>query len=72
MGQVGGTELAVSLATLLVYGVVVCVPVAVVFRRVGWSPWLCILAIVPVANVVLLWVFAFARWGTPPATGRIV
>jgi hypothetical protein len=31
-------------------------------QRAGFSPWLSLLALVPVVNVIALWLFAFGRW----------
>ena len=33
-----------------------------IFHRVGWSPWLSVLFLVPVANLVMLFIFAVTRW----------
>lgn len=41
------------------------IPVAKIFQRAGWSPWLSLLTLVPGVSLVMLWIFAFARW---PAT----
>ena len=41
-------------------------PACRICRRVGFSPWLGVLIILPFANVVLLWFVALARW---PALG---
>ena len=30
--------------------------------KVGYSRWLSLLLLVPVVNLILIWVFAFARW----------
>ena len=38
----------------------------VVARKAGHSPWWAVLLIVPVANLVIIWLFAFADW---PAIG---
>ncbi len=35
-------------------------------RRAGFSGWWVLLSIVPVAGLVLLWMFAFARWPAQP------
>lgn len=40
---------------------VVVWPAARICRRVGFSQWLGVLAVVPIANV-LLWFVAFAEW----------
>jgi hypothetical protein len=42
-------------------------PVAKILRRAGFSRLWCILAVVPVANLIGLWVFAVAPW---PAYGE--
>jgi hypothetical protein len=36
--------------------------IARVLRRAGYSRWWALLVLVPVANVVALWLFAYARW----------
>ncbi|MBW8861902.1 MAG: hypothetical protein JF601_05960 [Acidobacteria bacterium] len=41
---------------------VVLWPVARLCARLGLSPWLGILAIVPIGNVLLLWFMAYAAW----------
>ena len=33
-----------------------------VLHKVGRSGWWCLLLFVPVVNIVMVWVFAFARW----------
>jgi hypothetical protein len=40
-------------------------PAARICKRIGFSPWLGLLAAVPFANVILLWVVAFAPWPAP-------
>jgi len=46
---------------------VLLVPVAKILKKAGFSPWWAILAIVPIANLVGLFVFAFIRWPSKPA-----
>jgi hypothetical protein len=43
-------------------------PTARICRRMGFSPWLAALVIVPVGNLVLLWFLAYAPW--PAEAGR--
>jgi len=38
-----------------------------VVQRAGFSPWWVLVALVPLVNLVVLWVFAFRRW---PALDR--
>jgi hypothetical protein len=42
--------------------IIVAVPVANILHRAGRSRWWTILAFVPLANLIGLWVFAFTRW----------
>ena len=37
-------------------------PMARICRRAGFSPWLGVIAIVPIANICLLWFLALASW----------
>jgi hypothetical protein len=60
-------EAAVVFVLVLVYLVIVLWPVARICRRTGHSPWLAILGIIPVANVILLWFIALSRWSAPQA-----
>jgi ATP/ADP translocase len=41
---------------------VLLVPLQQIVRRAGYSAWWCALIIVPLVNVIALWVFAFRRW----------
>jgi uncharacterized membrane protein YhaH (DUF805 family) len=46
---------------LIVFGVF-AYPAVRILRRAGLSGWWVLMLLVPVANVVGLWLFAFARW----------
>ena len=50
------------LFTLAIIAVLVLMPISSILRRVGYSPWLALLWIVPFVNIIMLWVFAFGRW----------
>jgi uncharacterized membrane protein YhaH (DUF805 family) len=50
-----------NILTFLVI-VLLLVPIQQIVRRAGYSFWWCVLIIVPVVNVIALWVFAFRRW----------
>jgi hypothetical protein len=47
---------------LIIVAAFFCVPVGRVLSRVGMNPWLSLLAMVPLVNVICLWVFAFVAW----------
>jgi hypothetical protein len=48
---------------------IVIVPFWFICKKAGFSPWLSLLNIVPLGNVVLLYVLAFADWKVAPASG---
>jgi hypothetical protein len=52
------------------YAIAISVPIARIFKRVGLSPWLSILAIVPFVNLFGLWLFAFTPWPSDSAEDR--
>lgn len=51
--------------------VIVLYPVARILGRMGFSPFLAILAVIPFLNLVALWIVAFIEWpkGGPSAPG---
>ena len=63
--SIGIPEVAVVVAIALMSLVVVW-PAARICRRLGFSPWLGILAVLPIANLLLLWFIALSEW--PRAT----
>ena len=68
---VGMPELVVIL--FIVASVVIVIwPMAMICRRMGFSPWLGILAGVPLANVVLLWFLALSQWPKADAGPRSI
>ena len=48
----------------LVFAAIAVVPFWRICQRVGYSPWLSLLIIVPLANLVFLYYLAFAQWPT--------
>jgi uncharacterized membrane protein YhaH (DUF805 family) len=42
--------------------VITGIPVARIMRRTGYSGWWSLLVLIPLVNLIGLWVFAFARW----------
>jgi len=47
---------------VLVYVVVIVVPCWRIVGKAGYAGAWSLLVLVPVVNVILLWVFAFAKW----------
>ena len=58
MGSFSIFHLVVLAAVVAIF----IVPCWLIFKRAGWSPWLSLVLFVPGAAIVLLWVFALARW----------
>jgi hypothetical protein len=50
------------LLVLIGYAFVVCYPISRVLKRLGIAGWWSLLAIVPLANLIALWVVAFQPW----------
>ena len=46
---------------------VVLPPYWMIFKKAGFSPWLSILALVPLVKWIVLWVVAFSEWRARPA-----
>ena len=47
---------------VLVGLVVWLVPAAKIVSKAGYSGWWCLLLLIPLVNIVVYWVFAFAQW----------
>lgn len=46
--------------------VVVIVPFWFICKKAGFSPWLSLLNVIPVGNLILIYVLAFADWKVMP------
>ena len=65
MGGLGMRELVILFELLIVFFLFAW-PYSRIFSRVGFSPWLCLLMIVPVVNVIAIWIFAYSNWPALP------
>ena len=45
---------------------VILVPLWFICKKAGFTPWLCLLIIVPFGGLILLYVLAFAEWKVVP------
>jgi hypothetical protein len=52
---------------VLVSIAVTIIPYWKIFAKAGFSPWLSLLVLVPLANIVVLYVVAFSEWNVRPA-----
>src|SRR5664279_4006484 len=60
--------LAIIPIIILVVIVIVMVPFWFILKKAGFTPWLCLLCLIPSIGVlVLLYVLAFAEWKVVPA-----
>ena len=47
---------------MLVYAALIIVPIWLIFRKAGYSPWLGLLMVVPLVNLGMLYFLAFSDW----------
>lgn len=51
---------------ILVCLAIIIVPFWFICKKAGFSPWLSLLNIVPMGNLILIYVLAFAQWKVVP------
>jgi len=51
---------------LLVWIALILPPFWKIFAKAGFSPWLSLLVLIPLANLVVLYIVAFSRWPALP------
>lgn len=59
-----------NLPILAVIAFVLIFPVSRILKRLGWNPWLSVLAVVPFLNIAMLWAVAYARWPAIPGSSN--
>jgi hypothetical protein len=47
---------------MLVFAALVVVPFWFIFAKAGFSRWLSLLIVIPVVNLITLYIFAFSAW----------
>ena len=62
MGSMSVLHWLVVLFIYLIIYMIIGFPVAHILRRMGYSRWWSVLSIVPVANLLGLWLLAFIDW----------
>ena len=62
MGSISLMHEFVLLFIYLILYLIVGIPVARILQRTGRTGWWSVLAVIPLANLIGLWVFAFSRW----------
>jgi hypothetical protein len=61
----------IFLVVVLVCLAIVLIPFWFICKKAGFSPWLTLLNIIPLGNLVLLYVLAFAEWKVVPAPQQL-
>lgn len=46
--------------------VIYIIPFWMIFKKAGFTPWLALLLFIPLANIIILYVLAFAQWKVAP------
>jgi hypothetical protein len=54
----GAIHWGVGLIGFLIFAI----PGAMILRKAGYSGWWILISLVPILNIIMFWVFAFARW----------
>jgi len=55
-------QAVVLIVGVLVYFVILGIPIMKILNKAGYSRAWVLILIVPIVNLIMLWVFAFARW----------
>jgi hypothetical protein len=55
----------------LMISIVVVIPYWFIFKKAGFSPFLAVLMVLPLINLVMLYFLAFSRWNVVPAAAMV-
>jgi uncharacterized membrane protein YhaH (DUF805 family) len=61
---------AIHWIIVLIIALIYFVPIVKVLNKAGYSGWWSLLVFVPLVNIVMFWVFAFADWPALRGSGR--
>ena len=59
--------LAILPLIVLVFLAILIIPFWFICKKAGFSPWLSLLNIIPLGNLILIYVLAFSDWSVMPA-----
>jgi hypothetical protein len=51
----------------ILISIILLIPFWFIFKKAGFSPWLCLLMFLPLVNIIMLYFLAFAQWNVVPA-----
>jgi hypothetical protein len=66
MGSLSIVHWIIVIIVLAIY----VVPIVIIIQKAGYSGWWCLIMLVPIVNIIMLWVFAFSDW--PILRGRTI
>ncbi len=55
---------------MLIFAALIVIPFWFIFTKAGYSKWLSLLMLVPIANVIMLYFLAFSTWPIHRGTER--
>ena len=64
--QIAMTFLAIMPILILIGLAIILVPFWFICKKAGFSPWLSLLNIIPLGNLVLIYILAFGEWKVVP------
>jgi hypothetical protein len=50
----------------VIFTAIFIIPLWVIWKKAGFSPWLSLLMIIPMVNIIMLYVLAFSEWKVAP------
>jgi len=56
---------------ILIGSIIFIIPYWMIFKKAGFPPFLGILMVVPLVNLVLLYVLAFSQWKVAPVSQNV-
>jgi len=56
---------------IIIGALIVVLPYWMIFKKAGFPPFLGILMVVPLVNIVLLYVLAFSQWKVAPISQNV-
>ena len=65
----GGMSLVHWIIILLI-GLIYFIPIIKVLNKAGYSGWWSLMLFLPLVNIIMFWVFAFADWPSLRGTAR--
>ena len=57
-----GSLILIQAIVAIIVIAIVAVPVVKILHKAGYSGWWAILWFIPIVNIVVIWIFAFAQW----------